>query len=102
MVGASELAFQRLCHKYGAQLAYTPMMSVTTFSSSQEYQAREFYTIPEDRPLVCHFLANYPTDFAWAAKLAEPHCDAVDLNLEWRLLVTLDCTYLDTRIKNWC
>jgi tRNA-dihydrouridine synthase 1 len=57
------------------------MMSMTTFSSSQEYQAREFYIIPEDRPLVCHFLANNPTDFARAAKLAKSHCDAVDLNL---------------------
>jgi tRNA-dihydrouridine synthase len=42
MVGASELDFWLLCCKYGAQLAYTPMVSVTTFSSSQEYQAREF------------------------------------------------------------
>jgi hypothetical protein len=42
MVGASELAFRLLCRKYGAQLAYTPMMSVTIVSSSQEYRASEF------------------------------------------------------------
>jgi hypothetical protein len=72
MVGASELAFRLLCRKYGAQLAYTPMVSVTTFSSSQDYQAREFETISEDQLLICHFSANNPTDFARAAKLAEP------------------------------
>jgi tRNA-dihydrouridine synthase 1 len=81
MVGASELAFRLLCRKYGAQLAYTPMMCATTFSSSEEFRTREFQTIPEDRPLVCHFSANNPTDFARAAKLAEPYCDAIDLNL---------------------
>ena len=41
----------------------------------------EFQTIPEDRPLVCHFSANDPQHFASAAKLVEPYCDAVDLNL---------------------
>ncbi|KAL3810014.1 hypothetical protein ACHAXA_006129 [Cyclostephanos tholiformis] len=41
----------------------------------------EFQTIPSDRPLVVHFAANDPSDFAKAARLVEGHCDAIDLNL---------------------
>lgn len=81
MVGASELPFRLLCRKYGAQLVYTPMMLASEFANSQDYRDREFQTTPFDRPLVCHFAANTPEDFARAAQLAEPFCDAIDLNL---------------------
>ena len=83
MVGASELPFRLLCRRYGAQCAYTPMMSATQFGLDPEYRQREFQTTPQDRPLVCHFGANDPVDFARAAKVAEPFCDAIDLNLGW-------------------
>lgn len=93
MVGASELAFRLLCRKYGATLAYTPMMSAKQFvkeASEADLGGHrtvananicDFQTIPEDRPLVCHFSANDPQDFVSAAKLVEPVCDAIDLNL---------------------
>ena len=81
MVGASELPFRILCRKYGAQLVYTPMMVASEFAASQEYREKEFQTTPFDRPLVCHFAANSPRDFSRAAELAEPYCDAIDLNL---------------------
>ena len=81
MVGASELAFRLLCRRYGTQLAYTPMMSAQKFASSQTYREDEFHTCPQDRPLVCHFAANNPEDFAQAARLVESSCDAIDLNL---------------------
>ncbi|KAL3904552.1 MAG: hypothetical protein SGILL_010021, partial [Bacillariaceae sp.] len=81
MVGASELPFRLLCRKYGAQLVYTPMMLASEFATSEAYRKREFQTTPFDRPLVCHFAANTPQEFAQACKLAEPHCDAIDLNL---------------------
>ena len=81
MVGASELAFRLLCRKYGAQLAYTPMMSAHRFAHDPEYRREEFQTCPADRPLVCHFSANTPHDFRDAVRAAAPYCDAVDLNL---------------------
>ena len=58
MVGASELPFRLLCRKYGATLAYTPMMHSDSFVRSEDYRTREFQTSPEDRPLVAHFAAN--------------------------------------------
>jgi len=81
MVGASELAFRLLCRRYGAQLAYTPMMSAGKFATDEAYRTAEFQTCPADRPLVCHFSANHPTEFAKAVQVAAPFCDAIDLNL---------------------
>ena len=89
MVGASELAFRLLCRKYGATLSYTPMMSASQFiQEAATVDAKngignsnicEFQTIPQDRPLVCHFSANDPEHFARAATLVEAYCDAIDL-----------------------
>lgn len=81
MVGASELAFRLLCRRYGTQLAYTPMMNSELFAVDCEYRSRELQTCPEDRPLVAHFSGNNAATMLAAAKLAEPHCDAIDLNL---------------------
>ena len=81
MVGASELPFRILCRKYGAQLCYTPMMIASQFAESDDYVWKEFQTTPFDRPLVCHFAANDPDDFAKAVRKARPYCDAIDLNL---------------------
>jgi tRNA-dihydrouridine synthase 1 len=81
MVGASELPFRLLCRKYGATLAYTPMMCSKQFARDEAYRKKEFQTIPEDRPLVVHFSANDPNDFAASAKIVQHLCDAIDLNL---------------------
>jgi len=81
MVGASELPFRLLCRKYGAQVAYTPMISSVSFVESSSYRSTELQTTPQDRPLVVHFSANNPKTFAKAAKMVEHQCDAIDLNL---------------------
>lgn len=81
MVGASELPFRLLCRKYGASIAYTPMMNSELFAAQAEYRAAEFQTCAEDRPLVAHFCANNPQYLLQAARLVEDSCDAIDLNL---------------------
>lgn len=81
MVDASELAFRDLCRKYGAQLAYTPMLHSAFFARDAKYRAEHFTTHPQDRPLVAQFCANDPATFVNAAKLVQDRVDAVDLNL---------------------
>jgi hypothetical protein len=77
MVGGSELAFRLLCRKYGATIAYTPMMSSERFAVDAEYRKTEFQTCAADRPLVAHFSANNPQVFLAAAKHVENECDAI-------------------------
>lgn len=77
MVGASELPFRLLCRRYGATLAYTPMISSDRFAVDAKYREEEFQTISDDRPLVAHFSANNPEVFLAAAKHVENSCDAI-------------------------
>ena len=91
-------------------LAYSPMLHAKMFAESPKYRASHFQplkppVVPEqpgdgeqpetigeedayldgnskvDRPLFVQFCANDPEHFLDAAKMAQPHCDAVDLNL---------------------
>jgi hypothetical protein len=77
MVGASELAFRLLCRRYGATLAYTPMMSSDQFGVDADYRRQEFQSTAQDRPVVAHFSANDPMKFLAAAKQVETQCDAI-------------------------
>ncbi|KAI0095071.1 dihydrouridine synthase-domain-containing protein [Irpex rosettiformis] len=89
MVDQSELAWRRLSRKYGAQLVYTPMIHAKMFAEGARKPYRnEAFNIPEreeggagDRPLIVQFCANDPDWLLKAAKIVEPHCDAVDINL---------------------
>ena len=81
MVDQSELAFRMMCRKYGATLAYTPMVHARLFNEDKHY-AKEFFTTAEgDRPLFVQFCGNDPQTLLNAALKVQDHCDAVDLNL---------------------
>ncbi|KAI1791989.1 Dus-domain-containing protein [Ganoderma leucocontextum] len=89
MVDQSELAWRRLSRKYGAQLVYTPMINAKMFAEGvrKPYREQNFDTVhgeeggSEDRPLIVQFCANNPDHLLASAKLLEPYCDAVDINL---------------------
>lgn len=81
MVGGSELAFRLLCRRYGAQVAYTPMMHASEFAEDADYRKTWLQCHESDRPLIAHFCANDPEHLARACELAAPRVDGVDLNL---------------------
>lgn len=90
-------------------LAYTPMLHAKLFSESEKYREEHFKPLKpaktdkksqtedakdsegrepwldgnptNDRPLFVQFCANDPDYLLSAAKLVQPYCDAVDLNL---------------------
>ena len=85
MVGASDLAFRLLCRRHGATLCYTEMFFAEQFVSSPEYRNAVFFSQLHagtlDRPLAVQFAANDASVLVAAARIVEPHCDLIDLNL---------------------
>jgi len=80
MVDQSELAFRELCRRYGATLAYTPMIHARLFVESEKYRREIFSTTLGDRPLLAQFCANDPEILIKAATMIAPYCDGVDIN----------------------
>jgi len=81
MVEASELAFRMLVRRYGAQLAYTPMLHAGQMLKARSYMSQNFTTCPGDRRLIAQFCGNDPEVLLNAAKMVQDRVDAVDLNL---------------------
>ncbi|KAF3940083.1 hypothetical protein ABW19_dt0201705 [Dactylella cylindrospora] len=96
MVDASELAWRILSRKYNADCAYSPMLHARLFGETENYRKQSLRSAPtsdtesilsydgdskSDRPFMIQFCANDPQQLLAAAKYAQHHCDAVDLNL---------------------
>ena len=60
MVEQSELPFRLLTRKYGATLAYTPMLHSKMMTTAKNFKQEHFTTCPEDRPLVAQLCGNDP------------------------------------------
>ncbi|TCD63176.1 hypothetical protein EIP91_005873 [Steccherinum ochraceum] len=74
---------------WAGTLIYTPMINAKMFAEGNRKPFREQnFNIacgeeggPEDRPLIVQFCANDPDQLLASAKIVEPYCDAVDINL---------------------
>ncbi|KAI5721812.1 hypothetical protein M8J77_025968 [Diaphorina citri] len=81
MVDASELPWRLLSRRYGSHLCYTPMVSAHQFIADKKLRQEILMSTPEDRPLIIQFCGNDSKNLTEAAKLAEPHCDGIDINI---------------------
>ncbi|KAG8935629.1 hypothetical protein FRC02_007340 [Tulasnella sp. 418] len=88
MVDQSELPWRILSRRYGANVAYTPMINVGVFVRGGKKNVARAIFIPElkedggpaDRPLIVQFAGDDPEKLLEAAKMVENYCDAVDIN----------------------
>ena len=81
MVDGSALPFRMLVRRYGAQLAFTPMLHAKMMVTSPSYCRDYFTTAPGDRPLIAQLAGHDPATVLAAAKMVESRVDGVDLNL---------------------
>ena len=83
MVGCSDLPFRLLCRRHGATLCYTEMMLASSFVADPAYRDKFFFSqlASADRPLVTQLAGREADELVAAARIVEPWCDAVDLNL---------------------
>ena len=80
MVDQSELAFRMMTRKYGAQLAYTPMLNSRVFSVSGTYRKENFFTAPGDDPLIAQLAGDDVELMVESAKYIQDQLSAVDIN----------------------
>ncbi len=78
MARYTDTAFRRLALDYGADITYTPLVSVKAalFSSKQLY----FKVVSQVRPVGIQLFGYEPEEFLEVAKRAEPFCDFIDIN----------------------
>lgn len=90
MVDQSELAWRILSRRYGATLAYTPMINAKQYAQLKTASSKKMWFDKVnneegleglDRPLIVQFAANDPQLLLESARDLEGKCDAVDLNL---------------------
>jgi tRNA-dihydrouridine synthase len=81
MVDLSEHAFRMMTRSYGADLCYTPMMHAKNFAESAQYRKYNFFTSPDDQPLIAQFCGDDGDTIVKAAKFIEDQVSGVDLNL---------------------
>lgn len=80
MVDQSELAFRMMTRKYGADLAYTPMINSNIFATNATYRKNNFQTAEGDDPLIAQFCGDKSELLVEAARYIQHKVSAVDLN----------------------
>ena len=83
MVGQSEQAYRMFVRAHGATCCHTPMIDASGYARSEEYR-KEFGmqdVEPADKPLVVQLGGSNIDDLVASARLVEPWCDAIELNV---------------------
>ncbi|KAK5987579.1 tRNA-dihydrouridine(20a/20b) synthase-like [Cladobotryum mycophilum] len=103
MVRYSKLAFRQTVHRYGVDLAWTPMILAKEFNRSQFARDSDFTISTQgvQLPTIVQFGANVPRELARASSLVAPYAGGVDLNCgcpqSWACAETLGAALMEKR-----
>ena len=81
MAGYTDSAFRFICRKYGADVAYTEMISADAlfYDSKKTLQMLEFNK--KEKPIVCQLFGKRPEMFSKAVEIVEKYgYDGIDIN----------------------
>lgn len=81
MAGITDVAFRTLCKKYGAALTISEMISAEALVRNSKKTLKLLEKDKSEKPFVIQLFGNNPDILAKAAKLVEPHCDIIDINM---------------------
>jgi len=81
MAGVTDSAFRQICHKYGADVVYTEMVSADGLFYDSKKTLEFLKFIKAERPVVIQLFGKYPEKFTKAAEQAEKAgFDGIDIN----------------------
>ena len=82
MAGISTSPFRQICHRYGAHVTFTPLLSAEGMVRLQRRSLQMLEIKPDEGPVVVQLFGKNPTSVGQAAKMAQAAGAAgIDLNL---------------------
>jgi len=81
MAGISDLPFRLLARKQGAPLCFTEMISAEGLKRNGKNTLALLQSSSLDRPLGIQLFGGDPASLAEAARMIEPDCDLIDINM---------------------
>lgn len=80
--GYTNWPLRMLCRRYGAELAYTEMISTTGLVRGEKNTIKLLERPDADRPLIAQIFSNNPSESAQAARILEGEgFDGIDINM---------------------
>ncbi|HOI18245.1 MAG TPA: tRNA-dihydrouridine synthase family protein [Candidatus Woesearchaeota archaeon] len=76
----NDTAFRKLCLELGADLTYTPLLSVKSIIFQPKKAQELFSIISKVRPVAIQLFGYDENDFLKASTLAKDYCDLIDIN----------------------
>jgi nifR3 family TIM-barrel protein len=76
----NDTAFRKLCMEQGADLTYTPLLSVKSIIFQPKKAQELFSIISQVRPVAIQLFGYDENDFLKAVAIAKDYCDIIDIN----------------------
>ncbi len=81
LAGFTDAPFRRLCARFGADLAYTEMVSAAGLAHGSSPTRQLMETMPGEGPVACQLFGSVPDELAFAVREADASGRSCELNL---------------------